>query len=326
MTHGAVAIIGAGMAGLACGTQLSRNGVAVTLFDKGRGPGGRMATRRVDQGGATLHFDHGAQYFTARDAEFAAQVRQWEAAGHVAPWPEAGDAAYVGTPGMNAPLKAMAQALDVRWGARVDAVSRMDEAGSPGWELIIDGTAHRFASVICAVPAEQAAHLLAHAKPDFAALANASSSQPCWAVMASFAERLPLPDHLRNRDGAIAWAARNASKPGRGEGETWVLHASPGFTRGILEFPPEDAAQTILRYFFEQAGIDPQKPDYLTAHRWLYAMAQPSGHGPMKLDSDAQIGLCGDWLVEPRVEGAWLSGHALAKAMIALLVADKPPV
>ena len=79
-----IAIVGAGMAGLSCGQRLSRLGHEVRLFDKGRGPGGRMATRRMEDGGTTLHFDHGAQYFAAKDPTFRAIVEDWRAEGLVA--------------------------------------------------------------------------------------------------------------------------------------------------------------------------------------------------------------------------------------------------
>lgn len=93
-----IAIIGAGMAGLTCGQRLFANGHKVQLFDKGRGPGGRISSRRVDVDGETLHFDHGAQYFTARDERFVRQVEDWEADGIVARWPMSKDDAWVGTP------------------------------------------------------------------------------------------------------------------------------------------------------------------------------------------------------------------------------------
>jgi monoamine oxidase len=59
-----VGIIGSGIAGLSCADRLTSFGHEVCLFDKGRGPGGRMSTRRVEVEGHTLSFDHGAQYFT----------------------------------------------------------------------------------------------------------------------------------------------------------------------------------------------------------------------------------------------------------------------
>ena len=88
--HHEILIIGAGMAGLSCAEHLTRAGRTVALIDKGRGPGGRMAARRVDIEGETVRFDHGAQYFTARDAAFHAAVAEWETAGAAARWPLTG--------------------------------------------------------------------------------------------------------------------------------------------------------------------------------------------------------------------------------------------
>ncbi len=56
-----IAVIGAGLSGLACATALQEAGHRVAIFEKSVGVGGRMSTRRVDTvlGGTT--FDHGAQ-------------------------------------------------------------------------------------------------------------------------------------------------------------------------------------------------------------------------------------------------------------------------
>ena len=117
-----IGIVGAGMAGLSCAQELQRRGHDPVLFDKGRGPGGRMSTRRIDTPLGEAAFDHGAQYLTARDPAFVAQVERWADAGHVARWPAAGPDAWVGTPAMNAPIRAMAQRCDVRWNTRVETL------------------------------------------------------------------------------------------------------------------------------------------------------------------------------------------------------------
>lgn len=309
-----VGLVGAGMAGLSCATELRKGGVDVVLFDKGRGPGGRMATRRTEVAGDMLHFDHGAQYFTARDSAFVATVGKWLVRGVVAGWPAAGDEAYVGVPGMNGPLKHMAKDLDVHWGVRIEQI-RQQERG--GWTLTSADERHECDIVICAMPAEQAAELLGQAAPDFAAKALQSRSKPCWAAMAAFESPLPIDtDAIRSREGKIAWAARNSSKPQRGAGETWVIHASPEFSREILELPKEAAADVLLEAFFDQAGVAPVAPMHSAAHRWLYAMAE-SGPGPASLwNAETKVGACGDWLTEPRVEGAWLSGRSMAEQIL----------
>ncbi len=315
--HSDFLIIGAGMAGLACATLLAEAGRDVRVLDKGRGPGGRMAARRAEIAGETVGFDHGAQFFTARDAGFQAEVARWQMDGVVAAWPAAGHQAWVGTPGMNAPIRAMADRLDVHWATRALDLSRQDHlwAAQTGEETFTAKT------VLVAVPAEQASELLEAAAPKLAAIAAAVRSEPCWAVMAGFADPLNLAsDTLSAPDAApntpIAWAARNSAKPGRTGAENWVIHASPARSREIIDLPKEEAANVLLSEFFVQAGLDPVKTVHLVAHRWLYAMPSAIAGEPARFESDARIGIAGDYLHSPRVEGAWLSGHALAQKVL----------
>ncbi len=324
MTVPRIAIIGAGMAGLACATELAKHGHAAKLYDKGRGPGGRMATRRAElgeaPGGETLRFDHGAQYFTARDPAFIAAVEGWVAKGAAAKWPAAGEEAFVGTPGMNAPLQHMAASQDVSWATRIVSIER---SGS-FWRVFSDAGAEEFSHILIAIPAEQAAELLKDIAPDYAAKAGNVVSNPCWAAMASFERPVPIAaDTIRSRDGKISWAARNSAKPGRSGPESWVIHASPEYSREILELDKDVAAPLLMTAFFAQAEIAEVTAQYLTAHRWRFAQvgraAGASDPAPALWDTEARIGVAGDWLVEPRVEGAWLSGTALAGKVIGSL-------
>jgi predicted NAD/FAD-dependent oxidoreductase len=77
-----VAIVGAGIAGLWLARRLAEAGHRVQVYEKARGPGGRVSTRRTERG----HFDHGAQYFTARDPDFLRQLEDWVARGVVERW------------------------------------------------------------------------------------------------------------------------------------------------------------------------------------------------------------------------------------------------
>lgn len=306
-----IIIIGGGMAGLSAATALAPTGKRVIVLDKGRGPGGRMATRRAEIAGEGLRFDHGAQYFTARDPAFRDAVAAWERAGVAARWPAAGADAWVGTPGMNACVKAMAAELDVRWGMRAERLTR---AGGL-WQVEAEGESFTAPTVLVAVPAEQAAVLLADAAPDCAALAQGVVSAPCWAVMAAFAAPLACAaDTFRSESGPVSWAARNSAKPGRGGGETWVIHASPERTRALLDQPKEMVAEALLADFLAATGSLPVQPLHLDAHRWLYALPTPLRGEGARFDPALGIGMAGDWLHSPRVEGAWLSGRALARA------------
>ena len=99
-----VLIIGAGISGLLCASELQRAGKTVRVLDKGRGLGGRMATRRMAGG----RLDHGAQFFTVRDGRLKAYADEWLAAGVIKKWyrhtpgyrDPAGHARYCGINGM----------------------------------------------------------------------------------------------------------------------------------------------------------------------------------------------------------------------------------
>ena len=226
----AIAVIGAGMAGLSAARALAAQGKRVLVFDKGRGPGGRMSTRRAETPIGQMRFDHGAQFFTARDEAFRAEVDGWIEAGAVAQWEgvfkridigsdgslvasgENSDERQhlVGTPTMNAVIRHMSDGLDVSWGRRVSGVS-----GGAGdlWLTFEDGAREgAFEAVVVAVPAEQASELLEKTSPTAARAAAASGSAPCWAVMAAFEAPVDLSfDGARVSGSPLAWIARLVS-------------------------------------------------------------------------------------------------------------------
>ena len=99
---------------------LQAAGWHVAVIDKGRGVGGRMATRRIEAG----TFDHGAQFLTARDRQFQSLVDEWVRGGIVKVWargfsgpsgksPGNGHPRYIGAPGMTAVPKALAAGLPI---------------------------------------------------------------------------------------------------------------------------------------------------------------------------------------------------------------------
>ncbi len=307
-----IAIIGAGMAGLTCATRLAAEGHTVTVFDKGRGPGGRMATRRAEVNGETLHFDHGAQYLTAKDERFAQQVADWETAAIVARWPAAGSGCYVGVPGMNAPIKAMAADVDVHFGKRIDAFGRSGDH----WRLDGDGSEDLFDTILVAVPAEQAGPLLAAHVPDMARLAEETIADPCWTMMVAFESALDHGDTIRDA-GAIGWAARNSAKPGRDhDAECWVVQASPDWSREYLEEMADAVIPLLLEELRAIVGGELPAIRHSSAHRWRYARSGSAGEGAL-WNKESRIGVCGDWLIGPRIEHAFISGLELADKVLA---------
>ena len=82
------------------------------------------------------------------------------------------------------------------------------------------------------------------------------------------------------------------------------------------EAAKEEAAEILLADFFSQTKTPPVEPIHLAAHRWLYAQPASLSGDAALFDAQARIGVAGDYLHSPRVEGAWLSGAQLAELVL----------
>ena len=315
-----LAVVGAGIAGLACATRLQEAGLKVSLFEKSGGASGRMSTRR----GNGWQCDHGAQYFTARHPDFRAEVARWQRAGVAGLWnprlqvlggeslhdPDQALERFVGIPVMTAPARLLAAALALATHSTIRQLQRRPD----GWHLSSaeDGwLVERFDAVVLAVPAPQTVPLLQPLSAELAELARGAAMHGCWTVMARFATPLGLPfDAAFVNHAPLRWIARDTSKPGRMGPETWVLHASVEWSEANLEQDAESIAAALLKAFGQLGGPAPQA---WTVHRWRYAsVLEPILDNACAWNAGIGVGLCGDWLNGGTVEGAWLSGRQLA--------------
>ena len=321
-----IAIVGAGMAGLMVARSLTDCGHSVVVFEKARGPGGRMSTRRQEE----YAFDHGAQYFTCRDQRFSDQVEVWREEGIVAEWASpiqvlrSGQLSttqeqrerYVGVPRMSSIARRLSQDLELVTKTRVGEVIRDEKRGIP-WEIRSesgDRLGH-FDAVIVATPAPQAVPLLA-AVPDFAQIASGVSMEPCHATMVSFDSELEVDfGGAFVHDSILAWVARNSTKPNRPVAESWVLHSQSEWSAKQSEGNPEKVSAEMLQAFSEALGHPLPEVLFQSSHRWLLARSEkPLGEGFL-WNSASRLGVCGDWLHGDRVEGAFLSGLELTEAI-----------
>ena len=315
MNSVSIAVVGAGLAGIACARRLAEAGVHARVFESQRSPGGRLATRRF----AVASFDHGAQYLTATDPDFRALLERAAAAGAADRWVPAWPGRdwrselWVGAPAMNSLSRFLAQDLDVEYGARIMRL----EHGRRGWTLLDDrGSAHtEFSAVALALPAPAAA-ALAGSRTPLAARVRAVPMAPCWAALVAFdAPLLGVPDAGFAGDPMLGWYARNGSKPGRDAREAWVLHATPGWSRVEFDQPALNVQRALLDRFTERVGRALPRVLVSDTHRWRHARVEaPLGEACL-LDPETGIGFCGDWCLDARAEAAWLSGTALGTAL-----------
>ena len=331
-----VAIVGAGIAGLACARALVEARHEVVVFERAPSPGGRAATRRVTNHEAdlpqlaSLTFDHGAQYFTVRDPRFEREVQAWHKARAVSVWhgtlaafdSEGRDAVeddtmrWVGVPGMNAIARHLARGLEVHCGTEVTAIAR-DARGIWSVETTAATPADGFDGMVLAVPATDAARLSAPLgdHPD-RAIVGGVRMLPCWAVLAAFEARVPTRfDGAFVTSSPLGWIARDRSKPQRGFAETWVLHASTAWSAAHVDDRADAVGPFLLNAFADLVRGPTPKPVSLTAHRWRSATADtPLTRGALG-DGDMKLAICGDWCRGNRIEDAWLSG-VIAAALI----------
>lgn len=318
-----IAIIGAGIGGLTLAHALVGQH-DVVVFEKGRGVGGRMASRYA----GAFSFDHGAQYFTVRDPRCVALLEPMLASGAVAPWVgsiarfdgaggvtmgEPRDVHFVGVPNMNNLAKALAAGVTVKTG--VD-IAPLGERGADGWALVdTAGVAQGvFDFVVSSTTPHQTVALFGAAAPSSGPLVT-SKMLACYALMLGFAAPLELPwIAARINNSAIDWVGVNSSKPGRdGSNTTLVVHSTSEWAEAHLGQEPETLGALLEAALLEATGIDASSAIFRATHRWRSARRAEQADSSPYVDTANGLAATGDWTTGSRVENVILSALDLAE-------------
>jgi len=336
-------IVGAGMAGLACARRLQQAGYRVSVVEKSRGLGGRMATRRIEG----VPIDHGARFLQPQTTALQALTHRWQARGLVTLWqpqtfyldstgqlnPDpAASPSLVAPDGMSALGKAIAGDLPIYRQQRVVAIAPEHDH----WRLTAErsgngeSVTHLTRSLVLAMPAPQILPLLAplrshpgiaDALPAIAAVDYA----PCITVMAqypppTFQPHTPLPCDPTvpwmiegHADTPFLWLGLDSSKR-QTEELTVVLHSSATFAEHWLDADNLQAAGEAL---LSRAGklIAPwlTQPDRWQVHRWRYALVErPCPDTVVTAATPLPWVACGDWGGDRAIDSALESGWAAA--------------
>ncbi len=317
-----ILIIGAGLAGLSAANDLQQAGHSVLVVDKGRGLGGRLAGRRI--GAAT--FDHGAQFFTARESRFKAAVEGWIKAGVAEEWYSSypgqpnGHPRYRGVPTMTAVAKFLATDIHVIRTTRVDSISQQGD----GWLAELDnGETINAKAMLITSPVPQTIDLLATGKitvpTDKQARLNRIQYESCIAVMAILdgPTAIESPGAIALEDGPIAWITDNLQK-GVSKIPAVTIHASGDFSAEHLSHDRMEIGQRLI----DAAGVylGGAKVTEYQVHGWRYSKPTIVDNAPCILLSEATdlppLAVAGDAFAGPRCEGAVQSGWAAAKALM----------
>ena len=310
-----IAIIGAGFAGLTLARRLAEQH-DVSVFEKARGPGGRMSTRRADP----FAFDHGAQYFTVETDRFEAFLAPLRASGLIETWPKdielvggarlSSKEKLVAAPGMNSLCKALAADVPVHTQAHIDHLRKIGES----WTLIdkVGAEIGPFDWVISSAPSVQSAALFPDAFTGQAALER-TEMVGCFSLMLGFDAPLDLSwTALKSGTPPIGWMAVNSSKPGRPGSYSLLIQSDNEWAEAHLEDDPEEVQGALLGAASEHAGVDLSVASHQVLHRWRYAATRTPAGEPFLIDPALQLAACGDWCLGGKVEAAFLSASELA--------------
>lgn len=324
-----VAIIGAGIAGLALASEIHRF-AEVTVFEKSRGYGGRMATRQAEP----YQFDHGAQFFTAKSSQFADFLEPHVAAGHVARWDAEfveiesnnivcrrnwidGPPHYVCVPQMNVLAKQMAADLNVVVETRVTQIVAIESR----WRLDDENQASlgEFDWVVLAIPSRQALDLMPGSFSGLGTIA-VKQMQGCYSLMLGFKQPLPLDWQAAFVSGAdISWISNDSSKPGRPGCYSLLVHSTNRWAEQNIEADQNTVAAYLQAELARVIQQDVSRADHVALHRWRYANIARQNGADFLIDCDRRLAAVGDWCIHGRIESAYLSGFGLAQELLPAL-------
>ncbi|WP_249998143.1 NAD(P)/FAD-dependent oxidoreductase [Actinoplanes sp. M2I2] len=293
-----VVVVGAGIAGLSCARALTDGGARVRVVERGRVAGGRLASKRYDG----RYADIGAAYFVADDPDFAALATSWQSRGLARPWtdtlrvfpgdePTTGPVRWAAPGGLRSLAVDLAEGLDVHLSTPLDAVP--DDADA----------------VVLAMPGPQALRL--SPPPGIAEAARAQTWQAVIAAVLTYPSRQwgELKGAFVNGHPDLATVFDDGDRRGDGA-PVLVAHSTPALAAQHLEHP--EAAGPILAAAVAEVLSLTDRPE-VQVHRWTYAQPEPAD---VPYVAGGRVWLCGDAFGKPRVQTAWLSGRAVAQALL----------
>ena len=315
-----IAIIGAGISGVSLALMLKDN-FRITIFEKSNMPGGRMATKKI----GPFIFDYGTQYFKIKNKFFKDFLKPLFTNSIIQPWTSKhikiknnikhpcfyrGSANnYVGVPNMNSIIQYLSSELDISLRSKVVWINRKNNK----WTFCDINNNHYdgFDWLIFTTPVEQTCKIVPEVSSFYNFIKNIRMMK-CYSLLLGFYKRFFLnfdTATLFNND--IAWISRNNSKPARPHNLCLVLNSSYEFAKKNNNSSKNTIFQYLLNKSYKLIN-NPKKPDVKYLHKWNFVEAKKHPKDNYFIDIRQKIAVCGDWCVNSRVEGGFLSARDLA--------------
>lgn len=316
-----IGIIGAGVAGLTAAHQLQNKGFDVTVFEKSKSPGGRMATRRVGNG----RMDHGAVFFTVRTEAFQEQVNDWMKESAAYHWFGDKHPRYAGTDGMNPLMKHLAKGLTIHLDTRITNMNYEDNQMTL---TDADEKQHVFDGAVVTAPLPQAMDLINGSTIPIStdqreALAKVTY-EPCYVGLFELGETVPVGEHGLLDEDLPKGIMKIVANEQKGITDTPLVsvYMNGEWSKAHEKESEADILADLLNRFRKALPDQNLSIAGKQLKRWRYSQAESLYPESFSKLDHLPVYLAGDCFVPPedegarsRVESAFMSGRAVAKAV-----------
>ena len=315
-TNSSCIIVGGGITGLITATLLQRQGIKVTVLDKGRGIGGRLATRRVQHSESIEGvFDYGTQYFSVRQSQ--GWVDEWLQQGVIKEWCRGfgeaqGKPRYCGVKGTRGIAKYLAKDLNVHTSTKVVKINY-----NTRWSIETEGDRYFEGDILVMTPpVPQSLDLLDNSQIVLSCHSRTSLEQisyhSCIAVLALLekSSNIPSPGGIALEDESLIWLADNYQKGISPRGYAVTLHATPNFSNAYWD---SDDAEIADKLFTAASNYLNSTVVKYQVHRWRYSLPKTFYDRTYFTCSSLPLVMAGDAFAAPKIEGAMRSGIAAAE-------------
>ena len=318
-----IAIIGAGLAGITIALKINKK-FDVKVFEKSRGVGGRMSTRQE----TPFIFDHGAQFFKIKTSDFKNFLSELFSQQIIQPWNfrlayfdgqnlskikfiKDKDKFYVGVPNMDSIIKYLSKNCNVILNTKIESIIKENDK----WNLYDQNkkSCGSYDWVILTLPAHQSLELITE-KVSFYPLIEKVKMKGCFSLMVGMSESINLDYEaaiIENED--IAWFALNNSKPSRLNNYCLLINSSYEYASKNINTPKDKVLKHLLNISSKFINYDLLKSNIIKIHEWRYVEAKCPPKENYFIDHKEKVAVCGDWFIDSRVEGAFLSANELFK-------------
>jgi renalase len=334
-----IGIIGAGIAGLTAGRLLAKAGHEVTILEKSRGLGGRMATRYAGNNDESK-MDHGIPYFRAYSPEFQSFTAELLEKGIVKLWGDKlsfyngekltdknpyseGSQLYASVDGMNNIGKYLSRWVDVKTESRVAGMTHIGSNRSKKRSWMINMSASNTFeadAVIIATPAPQAYGLINTTIDEISTLKivreiDEVHYNPSYSLMLGYGDaEVPVWDGIVCKNSIIDFISNETSKRGEGQECSVVVHTSADFARKNRKKDEDLIKREILGELSEIIGGWAVTPKWDQLHFWRYSRPVKSLNVPyLEIEEkESPLAMIGDFFEGNDIDAAYRSGYKLA--------------